>query len=199
MAPYQRNLRRPKLLISKHAAQKVGTRCRAVSTQGSQQVCLSWCPKCQNLKPFAIRGEFFQHFSRSCPAIFLANPRRDPGNSSSCLSRPSSTKRHLRQMSVLENDLPVGLVLLKDSSLLPENECEKFAQTFASRKSLPSQYSARIAQIVHPGTKCAYSLRICFPRAHGSLSGLPSTQVLHNLLRHTARSKNRPLYRQMLS
>ena len=35
--------------FKKHIAQKVGTRSRVVSTQGSRQVCLSWCLKSWNL------------------------------------------------------------------------------------------------------------------------------------------------------
>ena len=43
-------------------AQNVGTRSKAVSTQGSKQVCFSWCPKSYNSELFAIRAIFPEWF-----------------------------------------------------------------------------------------------------------------------------------------
>ena len=57
-----------------HPAQKVGTRSRAVSTQGSRQVRPSQVPKSWDLKHLAIQEDF----SRNFRGIFLGSPRADP-------------------------------------------------------------------------------------------------------------------------
>ena len=52
--------------FEKHPPQKVGTRCRAVSAQGSRRVCPSRCPRSWNLEHFAICGKISSIF----PGIF---------------------------------------------------------------------------------------------------------------------------------
>ena len=43
--------------------------------QGSQQVCLSWCPKGEAFRDSEL---FFPRFSREFPGIFLGNPGEIP-------------------------------------------------------------------------------------------------------------------------
>ena len=67
--------------FKKHPAQKVGTRSRAVSTQRFVAGSPFPVPEISESKACRDSGKLFQQFSRNCPAIFLGNPRIDPGNS----------------------------------------------------------------------------------------------------------------------
>ena len=73
----QKHSRRSQLCISKTPAQKVGRRCGEVSAQGSQQVCLSRCPKSLTLQSllFSISLFFFFPISLVFLCIFLSFPR----------------------------------------------------------------------------------------------------------------------------